>query len=201
MQSLFSVFCNEEVGPQAREQVLLIVLNCLRMVSWADGYNPEVVEAALGDTFKTWMAILLQTIQSNPRAYFDIKKNALKCLTVVFRDLWNYSRECINLILKPAWKLLNNHLPVYTEVVAYGQPIEGMRLEDDDEVVEIERGYESDDAEDSYGVEGMTLQLLELLTTLVQRHSVHEVVRVGIIPLIATVASFMAIPASREHPS
>lgn len=41
----------------------------------------------------------------------------------------NYSRECINMILKPAWKLLNFHLPVFTEVLGYRQPIKF----DDDE--------------------------------------------------------------------
>lgn len=35
-----------------------------------------------------------------------------------------------------------------------------------------ERGYESDDDEDDYGVDGMTVQLLELLTTLVAKSSV-----------------------------
>jgi len=27
------------------------------------------------------------------------------------------------MILKPAWKLLNSHLPIFTEVIAYHTPI------------------------------------------------------------------------------
>jgi NADPH-dependent 7-cyano-7-deazaguanine reductase QueF len=68
------------------------------------------------------MALFLQIIQSK-KQYFNVKKNALKCLTVVFRDLINFSKDSINMILKPAWKLLNSHLPVFTEVVAYNNPI------------------------------------------------------------------------------
>ena len=43
---------------------------------------------------------------------------------------------------------------------------------DDQEADEYERGYESDDNDEIYGVEGMTLQLIELLTTLVSRQNV-----------------------------
>lgn len=69
------------------------------------------------------MTLFVQIIQSNPKAYFDIKRNVLKCLTVFFRDFVNYCKESINLILQPTWKLLNLHLPIFTEVVGYGQSI------------------------------------------------------------------------------
>lgn len=45
-------------------------------------------------------------------------------MTVIFRDFINYSRDCINMILKPAWKLLNFHLPVFTEVLGYNRKME-----------------------------------------------------------------------------
>ena len=61
-----------------------------------------------------------------------MKKNALKCLTVVFRDLINFSKDSINMILKPAWKLLNSHLPVFTEVVAYNNPVPTLEEPDSD---------------------------------------------------------------------
>lgn len=45
----------------------------------------------------------------------------------------------------------------------------------------------------------MTLNLIELLTTLVQRQNLHEVVRQGIVPLMSTVAAYMIVPANRER--
>lgn len=90
------------------------------------------------------MALFLQIIQTNPKAFFDIKKNALKCLTVIFRDFINYSRECINMILKPAWKLLNFHLPIFTEVLGYNKSMKELQSDQDDTDT-YERGYESDD--------------------------------------------------------
>jgi hypothetical protein len=88
-------------------------------VSWADGIENEIVEESLNETFNNWMALFLQIIQTNPRSFFDIKKSALKCLTVIFRDFINYSRECLGMILKPAWKLLTFHVQVFTEIIGY----------------------------------------------------------------------------------
>lgn len=67
---------------------------------------------------------MVQLIQSNPKIHFDIKRNALKCLTVIFRDMINYSKECISMVLQPAWKLLNVNLSIYTETIGYGKQIE-----------------------------------------------------------------------------
>lgn len=53
--------------------------------------------------------------------------------------------------------------------------------------------YAEDDFEEAYGTQGMTLQLIELLTTLVQRPNVQEVVRQGVNPLLMTVTSYMLI--------
>lgn len=39
-----------------------------------------------------------------------------------------------------------------------------------------EFGYESDDEDELYGVEGMTFHLIELLSTLVQRPNVQPIV-------------------------
>lgn len=75
---------------------------------------------------------------------------------MIFRDFINYSRDCINQILEPSWQLLNFHLPVFTEVLGYNQSLQELQG-DDQEVEEYQRGYESDDEEESYGVEGMTL--------------------------------------------
>lgn len=45
----------------------------------------------------------------------------------------------------------------------------------------------------------MTLQLIELLTTLVSRPNVQEVVKQGIIPLISSISCFMIVQGNRER--
>jgi len=96
LPGLFSAFTNDEaVDAHGRELVLDILYYCLRTVSWADGIDNDLVDACLQDTFNSWMSLFVQIIQTNPRSFFDIKKNALKCLTVIFRDFINYSRDCL----------------------------------------------------------------------------------------------------------
>ena len=154
-----------------------------------------MLEECLGETFNSWMALFVQIIQTKPKTYFNIKKNALMCLTVIFRDFTNFSRECINMILKPAWKLLNFHLPIFTEALGYKIPVQDLA----DAEAEGTIGYESDDEEETYGIEGMTLNLIDLLTSLVSRLSVQEVIRQGMVPLITTISSFMILSADIEN--
>lgn len=155
--------------------------------------------------------MFLQVIQTDANKFFDIKRNALKCLTVIFRDFINYSRECINMILRPAWKLLNSHLPVFTEVQGYNQDLKQLaeklkqeasdRDESEGEEQIYTPGYESEEdenIEEPHGIKGMTLQLIELLTTLVQRPNVQEVVKQGIFPLLSTVAGYMILEHSNQ---
>jgi hypothetical protein len=137
------------------------------------------------------MALFLQIIQSK-KQYFDVKKNALKCLTVVFRDLINFSKDSINMILKPAWKLLNSHLPIFTEVVAYHSPIptpDEPDSDQDDNYV----GNESFEDDEKSGIEGMAFHLLELLSTLVMRPNVQALVMQGLVPLLTSVSSYLLI--------
>jgi len=111
------------------------------------------------------------------------------------------------MILRPAWKLMNMHLPIFTEVLGYNKSMEHFQEEDQDsdEMAQdlANRGFESDEEEleEPHGIKGMTLQLIELLTTLVQRPNVQEVVRQGINPLLMYVSSYMIVEYrdQREH--
>ena len=96
---LFSAFTSDDVDAKGREKILHVLYLCLRTVSWADGIDNELVESCLNDTFNDWMNLFLYIIQTNPKTFFNVKKNALKCLTVIFRDFINYSKDCINQIL------------------------------------------------------------------------------------------------------
>jgi hypothetical protein len=60
------------------------------------------------------------------------------------------------MILKPAWKLLNFHLPVFTEVLGYRNN-NFLIIDGEQQDKPTERGFESEDEEETYGVEGMTL--------------------------------------------
>lgn len=176
---------------------------CLRCVSWADGIDDKVISEALDDSFNQWMALMLQLIQSNPKVHFDIKRNALKCLTVIFRDMVNYSKDSINMVLQPAWKLLNVNLSVYTESVGYGKPIEYTEadrenLDPDDLRESTDYGIESEPEDEETGITGMTMQLIELLTSLANKGSMRTLISSGIVPLVTSVTSYMILSKDQE---
>lgn len=75
------------------------------------------------------------------------------------------------MILRPAWKLLNQTLPIFTEVVGYAQKANNSE-ESADEDCEDSWDDNDVDPDDMEGVEGMIYQSLELLATLVQRPNV-----------------------------
>ena len=124
LENLFSAFTGQDASPGTREKCLEVYHECLRTVSWADGLEEEVLTESLDDSFNTWMGLFVQLLQSNPKIHFGVKRSALRCLNVIFRDIANYSRESVVMILEPAWKLLNVNLAIYTEAECYGAPIE-----------------------------------------------------------------------------
>jgi hypothetical protein len=107
MPALLEAFTNEVFGQKSRARILHQFFLMIRMIAWADGVDNELIHSCLDGTFASWMALFLQIIQSNANKNLTLKRNALECLTVIFRDLMNYSRSSINIILKPTWKLLN----------------------------------------------------------------------------------------------
>ena len=121
MPMLLETFTSEEITTRDRSHILHLLYIMIRGIAWADGLDNELIQNCLNETFGNWMAIFLQIIQSNATKNITVKINALSCLTVIFRDLINYSRNSINIILKPVWKLLNSTLPVYTETVGYNK--------------------------------------------------------------------------------
>jgi hypothetical protein len=204
LENLFSAFTNSDADGKIREKWLQLYYQWLRWVSWADGIDDKVIANALDDSFNQWMSLMVQLIQSNPKVHFDIKKNALKCLTVIFRDMVNYSLEWINLVLQPAWKLLNVNLSVYTETIGYGQSIEFNETEMETFTTEelnitMDHGIESEAENEETGIIGMTMQLIELLTSLANKGSIRSLIQVGIVPLITSVASYMILSQEQEN--
>lgn len=206
LENLFSAFTNSDVDSKIREKWLQLYFQWLRWVSWADGIDEKVLTTALDDTFNTWMTLFLQLIQSNPKVHFDIKKNALKWLTVIFRDMINYSIESISIVLQPAWKLLNVNLAVYTEAIGYGRPIEYSDTEKQTFLPEelsiwMKHGIESEPEDEEVGIIGMTMHLIELLTSLATKGSIRNLIFIGIVPLITSVASYMILSNEQENES
>lgn len=90
-------------------------------------------------------------------------------------------------IIEPAWKTLVVHMTLYTEKVIFNNELEYS----ESELVKIEeenhnytRGYESEDEEESYGLEGLCLELIDLAIDLLERENVVKAVGDQLITLL-----------------
>lgn len=104
------------------------------------------------------------------------------------------------MVLQPAWKLLNVNLAVYTENVGYGKPIEFSETEKQTFLTELQSSTSHSDYDDSEtGIIGMTMQLIELLTSLSNKGSIRNLIFIGMVPLITSVASYMILSNEQEN--
>ena len=80
LAALFTAFVNSEENEARRSKSLYLVYLCLRSFAWADGPQNELVSKCLDDTFSSWMALIVSIFQTNHKANFEIKRNALRVL-------------------------------------------------------------------------------------------------------------------------
>jgi len=108
------------------------------------------------------------------------------------------------MVLQPTWKLLNVNISVYTETIGYGKEIEYTEtdretLSPEDLKVIIEHGIDSEPENEEEGIVGMTMQLIELLTSLANKGSIRSLIYSGIVPLITSIASYMILSKDQEN--
>jgi len=196
LASLFSAFVNAEGNECRRSKCLFLVYLCLRTFAWADGTDNELVAKCLDDTFSPWMALIVSIFQTNPKTNFEIKRNALRVLVVLIRDFMNYTHAALNMILEPVWKLLTIHLPIYIHTVCYERNLE--RLPGDPELNYVKYPFMDTEAfeDDEPGIEGMTKQLIDLITTLIANPAISTLIRTGLGPFTSTLCAYLLLPES-----
>jgi hypothetical protein len=93
----------------------------------------------------------------------------------LIRDLQKYFSQHIQTIILPVWKLILFELPLYTDVIIFNKKIE--YTEDEENQIEdknylYERGIESDEEGEIYGVEGLIAELTDLTIDLLKNKSI-----------------------------
>lgn len=65
----------------------------------------------------------------------------------------------------------------------------------------MKHGIESEPEDEEVGIIGMTMHLIELLTSLATKGSIRNLIFIGIVPLITSVASYMILSNEQENES
>lgn len=113
---------------------------------------------------------------------------------VLIRDFINYTHPSLSRVLEPAWKLLVIHLPVYIHTGCYGREPEEGKAEPKTFADEYPHNYVSLFDDDEPGIEGMTKQLIDLITTLIINPAIHTLIRTGLTPFSNAICSYLLLP-------
>lgn len=140
-----------------RDKIIEVAGLCLESLSWADGVDNELVEMTLSGNWWTWFSLLSESIAS-PAVSFETKQKVLKLLTCFYRDYPIFSQKWIAGIIPVAWIMMYSLVPVYVERVVFNKDlVVNLTLEDN-----------------TTGVEGLSSQLLELISCVVIRPGRNE---------------------------
>ncbi|OMJ73886.1 hypothetical protein SteCoe_27335 [Stentor coeruleus] len=140
-----------------REKVIEVLGLCLESLSWADGIEQDLVEKSLNPTWWSWSSIFSESINS-PTVSLETKQHILKLLTCFYRDFSQTSQPWVAGMIPIVWILMYNLIPSYVENTVFNRET-----------------ISSDLLEDiPCGIEGLSAQLLELLSCVVIRPIKNE---------------------------
>ncbi len=110
-----------------------------------------------------------------------------------------YSSKFYNQLIEPSWKLIVFELSLYTEKVIFNKNIE--YTEDEQNKIEDEshvylRGYESDDEDEKYYLEGLVLELIDFAVDLLKRKGVMESLKSMLLTFLLCVKGYCMMPHS-----
>lgn len=105
----------------------------------------------------------------------------------------NYSSSFFSELIEPAWRVLVLKMTLYTTKVVFNQELDFSESEITrmkEEGYNYTRGYESDDEEEVYGIEGLVQELIDLAIDLLKRHGVMEALQDHMLTLLLCLKNY-----------
>jgi hypothetical protein len=108
-----------------------------------------------------------------------------------------YSSSFYTQLIEPSWRLIVLELSIYTDSIVFNRPInytedETYRMEDENH--EYTRGYESEEEDEKYGIEGLILELVDFSVDLLKRKAVLEALRANLLTFLLTIKGYCLMP-------
>lgn len=108
-----------------------------------------------------------------------------------------YSSKFFNQLIEPSWKLIVLELSLYTESVIFNKKIDYSEDEQnkmEDENHSYTRGYESDDEDEIYNMEGLIVELIDFAFDLLKRKGVMETLKSMLLTFLLCVKGYCLMP-------
>lgn len=108
-----------------------------------------------------------------------------------------YSSSFFTELIEPAWRVLVLEMTLFTHKVVFNQEFEYSENETqhmNDEGYNYSRGYDSDDEEEIYGIEGLVQELIDLAIDLLKRQGVMEALQDYMLTLFLCLKGYCLMP-------
>jgi len=119
----------------------------------------------------------------------------------------NYSVKYIFRLIEPVWTLIVLELSLYTDCIIFDQQIEYNDSEEskmEEENHKFKRGkfilfntligYDSDDEDEKYGIEGLIFEIVDFAIDLFKRNGVKEVIHNGLSNFLLCIKGYCLMP-------
>ncbi|MCQ2817892.1 MAG: hypothetical protein MJ252_11565 [archaeon] len=196
---ILNVFKRSKDNQKNREKCLIIISLLLNKLSYADGNDMDLLSKSLDSNslMENSISLFTSILVSNPKLLLDIKKQTIRILDILVRDMPIYSCKFFNLLIEPCWRLIVLESSLYGDSVIFNNQIEYTDEEEitmEEENHQYERGYESDDEEEKYGMEGVITELIDFSVDLLKRTAVMEALRPALFSFLLCVKNYLLMP-------
>jgi hypothetical protein len=196
---ILNVFKSSKENQKNRESCLKIMCQLLNKLSYADGTDPEMISRNLDQNslIDECLGLFSTILITNPKMLFDIKKYTIRILDILVRDMPIYSSKFYSQLIEPSWRLIVLELSLYSDSVVFGKKIqyeeeEEYKMEDENHV--YTRGYESDDEDEKYGIEGLMIELIDFAVDLLKRRNVMEGLKNVLLTFLLCIKGYCLMP-------
>ena len=196
---IINIFKSSKNNQKNREKCLIIISFLLNKLSYADGNDMDLLSKSLDTNalMENNISLFTSILVSNPNMLLDIKKYTIRILDILVRDMPIYSSKFFNLLIEPTWRLIVLELNLYCNSIVFNKEIEYTEEEEitiEEENHIYEHGYESDDDEETSGMEGLIMELIDFTVDLLKRNSVIDALRPALFTFLLCIKGYLLLP-------
>ena len=196
---IINTFKSSKNNQKNREKCLILISYLLNKLSYADGNDMDLLSKSLDTNalMENSISLFTSILVSNPKMLLDIKKYTIRILDILVRDMPIYSSKFFNLLIEPTWRLIVLELNLYCNCTVFNKEIEYTEEEEitiEEENHIYEHGYESDDDEETNGMEGLIMELIDFTVDLLKRNSVIEALRPALFTFLLCIKGYLLLP-------
>ena len=196
---IINIFKSSKNNQKNREKCLIIISFLLNKLSYADGNDMDLLSKSLDTNalMENSISLFTSILVSNPKMLLDIKKYTIRILDILVRDMPIYSSKFFNLLIEPTWRLIVLELNLYCNSIVFNKEIEYTEEEEitiEEENHIYEHGYESDDDEETSGMEGLIMELIDFTVDLLKRNSVIDALRPALFTFLLCIKGYLLLP-------